>query len=154
MSYTIETEGFTASDQLLEFAYQQVDRIVAAGAEVTTAVLKIKDALEFNKFFFLYEPGQKVKSFHLGFRYRNVDVCGYDTDGLIAYFQEPIKNGVDEAFKRMYAIDFPGISYNRGASYYENIDDIRENRPSGSCDIDNRPDAVTPMQSTSDNCDC
>ena len=154
MSYTIETDGFVASDQLLEFAYQQVDRIVAYGAEITKAILKIKDPMEFNKFFYLYDPGQKVKSFHLGFRYRNIDICGYDTDALTAYHQEPTKNGVDEAFRRMYAIDFPGTSHNRGASYYESIDDIRDERPPGSCDVDNRPDSVTPMQPTGDNCNC
>lgn len=104
MSFEISIEGWAGSEAIKKIAAEQTKLIEERGGIVNRVLLVIKSSEFFQGFYYLYDPGDRVKAYLVEYKYKGHPICVY-VDAVNVRWKNPIRNGVNEALRRCDALD-------------------------------------------------
>ena len=108
--YPIKFEGWEGSDNIVYMTQQYVQLLQKRGATINEVILIIKSSEFFQGDFYLYNPGEKVKTTVINFKYNNSNVC-VNIDAVNVRWENTIRNTVNNAIERCNAMDNPSIAF-------------------------------------------
>lgn len=102
--YQITYEGWNGSENIKYMTKQYMQYLQDKGAEIEEVILIIKSGEMFNGFFYMYDPGEKVKTTLIKFKYKGQNMC-VNKDAVNVNWENTIRNTTNEALSRCEKID-------------------------------------------------